>query len=99
MVDKTYPQLSSLGTLTLGSEMKEYAGGFSQIVTGYKVFGAFWKKTGSSVSEGGYQRVALIFHLPPSLDIFFKHIHYFLMLKVTTLDSVYCEALSKISGD
>lgn len=36
-VDTTHPQLSSLGMFTLGSEMKEYAGGFSQIVTGYKV--------------------------------------------------------------
>lgn len=52
-----------------------------------------------SVSAGEYQRAPLIFHLSSSLDIFIEHIHYFLMLKVTTLDSVCCEALSKISGD
>ncbi len=35
----------------------------------------------------------------PSLDIFVEHIHYIQMIKVTTLDSVNYEALSKISGD
>lgn len=50
-VDTTYPQLPSLGTVTLGSEMKEYAGGFSQIVTGYKVYGELTlrKKTASAI--------------------------------------------------
>lgn len=50
-VDRTYSQLPSLGTLTLGSEMKEYVGGFSQIVTGYKVYGELmlWKKTASAI--------------------------------------------------
>lgn len=50
-VDVTYPQLSSLETLTLGSKMKEYAGCFSQIVTGYKVYGEFrvWKKTATAL--------------------------------------------------
>lgn len=51
-VETTHPQLSSPGTFTFGTEMKEYAGGFSQIATGYKVFGelTLWKRTGSAIN-------------------------------------------------